>query len=388
MYKRSSKDAPYPTDYLLAKVTPPRVGDQTLSATVNILSALSSEDRTQAFEIVGTHEDVFLMHRAERDDTRFRAMITAHFPAARVDAVRSEDDPLLVRPDEEGFTLTLRVEGAPYLPLRAFDNLDLQADHGADPMAAIIGAHASMDAHERVVSRIVLKPLVRDWSEPYKRLGLGGAGSHNSAKSMEEQREKSEASRSSGDGDGRGMLPVFGGLVLVLTGLFGALAWRKHRGNSGELDDYVDPALVQTRISDLAYQIEISVTVIVKKDLATENNARMRMRGVTQAFKTFDRSLGSRLVVDGDIRPHTGSENFLEFSEPEKKSGWTVLVPSRRRKTLSQRHRVARGRLDVAPADEARQVDCSGEELFSRPGSPSGDEEYRRGVCGRFHHRI
>ena len=308
MYKRTSKGPPYRKRYLLAKVTPPRVGDQTLSAMVNLLSALSSEGSIQSLEIVGTHEDVFLMHRAERDDTRFRAMMTAHVPAARVDAVRSEDDPLLVRPDEEGFTLTLRVEGAPYLPLRAFDNLDLQADHGADPMAAIIGAHASMDAHERVVSRIVLKPLDRDWSEPYKRLGLGGAGSHNFEKSMEEQREKSEASRSSGDGDGRGMLPAFGALV-----------WWKRRGTSSELDDYVDPALVQTRIGDMAYQIEIDVTVIVKKDMGSQNSARMRMRGVIQAFKIFDRSLGSRLVVDGDIRPHTGSENFLEFSEPEKK---------------------------------------------------------------------
>ena len=117
------------------------------------------------------------------------------------------------------------------------------------------------------------------------------------------------------------MLPVFGGLVLVLTGLFGTLVWWKRRGTSGELDDYVDPALVQTRIGDMAYQIEIDVTVIVKKDMGSQNSARMRMRGVIQAFKIFDRSLGSRLVVDGDIRPHTGSENFLEFSEPEKKKG-------------------------------------------------------------------
>ena len=184
-------------------------------------------------------------------------------------------------------------------------------------------------------------------------------------KSMEEQREKSEASRSSGDGDGRGMLPVFGGLVLVLTGLLGALVWWKRRGTSGELDDYVDPALVQTRIGDMAYQIEIDVTVIVKKDMGSQNSARMRMRGVIQAFKIFDRSLGSRLVVDGDIRPHTGTEDFLEFTKPEKKSGFFSFL--NKEKDAESVIGLRRGRLDVAPADEARQVDCSGEEPFSRP---------------------
>ena len=82
-------------DYSLAKIIPPRVGEKTLSATENLISAVSSEDDVLSFEMVGTHNGVTLMHRAERDDALFRTMMTAHFPSAIVEAVPSDADPLV-----------------------------------------------------------------------------------------------------------------------------------------------------------------------------------------------------------------------------------------------------------------------------------------------------
>ena len=348
---QTSHAPPDRRDYSLAKIIPPRVGEKTLSATENLISAVSSEDDVLSFEMVGTHNGVTLMHRAERDDALFRTMMTAHFPSAIVEAVPSDADPLMPGPDEDAWTCTLKVEGAPYLPLRIFSNLDVQADHGADPMAAVIGAHANFDAHERVVSRLILRPLAHDWSEPYKRLGLGGAGSHNAAQSIEEQRSKSTAPSkpSSSDDDGKNGLSVFGGLAIVglvgfmvakwfqglptnsqvgagvvmallfVASLIGAFFWWRSRTKPKLVDDYVNPTLAMSRINDLAYQIEINVTVLIKKDLGTENNARSRMRSIIQAFKHFDHPEGSRLVVDGDLRPHTGAEDFLEFTKPEEK---------------------------------------------------------------------
>ena len=148
-------------EYTVAKIIPPRVGEKTLSATENLISSVSSEDNVLSFEMVGTHNGVALMHRAERDDALFRTMMTAHFPSAIVEAVPPDADPLVPGPDEDAWTCTLKVDGAPYLPLRIFSNLDVQADHGADPMAAVIGAHANFDAHERVVSRFDIKNLWR-----------------------------------------------------------------------------------------------------------------------------------------------------------------------------------------------------------------------------------
>ena len=83
-----------------------------------------------------------------------------------------DDDPLIPGPDEDAWTQTLRVEGEPYLPLHTVKTDDLQAAHGADPMVAVVGAHSGLDSHERVVSRLVLKPLPDDWSEKYKPLGF------------------------------------------------------------------------------------------------------------------------------------------------------------------------------------------------------------------------
>ena len=338
-------------EYTVAKIIPPRVGEKTLSATENLISAVSSEDNVLSFEMVGTHNGVALMHRAERDDALFRTMMTAHFPSAIVEAVPPDADPLVPGPDEDAWTCTLKVDGAPYLPLRIFSNLDVQADHGADPMAAVIGAHANFDAHERVVSRLILKPLAHDWSEPYKRLGLGGAGSHNAAQSIEEQRSKSSSSpkSSSSDSESNNGLSVLGGLAIVglvgfmvakwfqglptssqvgagavmallfVASLFGAFFWWRSRSKPKLVDDYVNPTLAMSRINDLAYEIEIKVTVLIKRDLGTENNARARMRSIIQAFKHFDHPEGSRLVVDGDIRPHTGTEDFLEFTKAEEK---------------------------------------------------------------------
>ena len=173
----------------------------------------------------------------------------------------------------------------------------MQADHGADPMAAVIGAHANFDAHERVVSRLILRPLAHDWSEPYKRLGLGGAGSHNAAQSIEEQRSKSTgpSKPSSSDDDGNNGLSVFGGLAIVglvgfmvakwfqglptnsqvvagvvmallfVASLIGAFFWWRSRSKPKLVDDYVNPTLAMSRINDLAYQIEINVTVLIKR---------------------------------------------------------------------------------------------------------------------------
>ena len=71
----------------------------------------------------------------------------------------------------------------------------------------------------------------------------------------------------------------------------------------------------------MAFQLEIQITVLIDRHLGTENNARARMCSVIRAFKHFDNPGGSRIVVDGEIRPHTGCEDLLAFAEPEKSPG-------------------------------------------------------------------
>ena len=80
--------------------------------------------------------------------------------------------------------------------------------------------------------------------------------------------------------------------LLFVASLFGTFFWWRSRSKPKLVDDYVNPTLAMSRINDLAYEIEIKVTVLIKRDLGTENNARARMRSIIQAFKHFDHPEG------------------------------------------------------------------------------------------------
>ena len=257
--------------HTLASIIPPRVGGMTLASTENFLSATSHEGRVRSLEIVGTGRDVTFMHRAASDDLLFRSMAEAHFPSAIVEAVPPEHDPLIPGPSEDAWTCTLTVEGEPYLPLRSYQSGDFRADHGADPMAAVIGAHTSLASHERMVTQILLDPLPADWSQKYRLLGFGGPGSHNHARAIE-----------------------------------------------GRVGDYVNPELVRARIDDHAYRVEIRVTVLADRRRGSEERAQALLRPVIDAFRGFNHLQGSRIVA-GEMRPHTGREDLLNFTEPERR---------------------------------------------------------------------
>ena len=338
--------------YTLAKVVAPRVGDKTLAATGNLISAVSREGDILSLEMVGTEDGVSLMHRADRDDPLFKRMAQAHFPAAVIEEAPPDDDPLIPGPDEDAWTQTLRVEGEPYLPLHTVKADDLQAAHGADPMVAVVGAHSGLDAHERVVSRLVLKPLPDDWSEKYKPLGFGGAGSHNATLSIEEQREKnrSRSPREDSDDSGTRGMNFFGRLAVVallvgfliyrwISGLSpaqqsGAIAllitllvvvgagavvwWRRRREET--VDDYVNPDLVRQRIEAPAYEVEIQITYLANRHVSWEGHARLKLDSVVQAFRHYNHPQGSRLVA-GEIRRHTAGQSLMSFAEPEPEPG-------------------------------------------------------------------
>lgn len=245
-------------------------------------------------------------------------------------------DPMNVSDDEEAWTCTLKVEGEPYLPLRAYNN-EVQLDHGADPMAAVIGAHANLNEEERVISRLVLKPLPRDWSEPYKRLALGGAGSHNQQQSIEEQCEKSKANQTDVKDDTDKNLPVIGLIAIIAVGVILGYRWFQNltelaqimirvggtviggallvglvmfflRRKGPKEPDYFNPSLVSNRIDNLAYEAEVQITVVIARRVTRTAQSMGRasgiMRGLVQAYKHFDHPEGSNTRGGRNTAPH------------------------------------------------------------------------------------
>src|SRR5205085_9636453 len=81
-----------------------------------------------------------------------------------------------VGPDQQVRAATLRLQAGDHLPLRTFDDRELDS-HGdsvqVDPLLGILGALADLPKGWRALCQlIVLAPAPHDWARPYQRLAL------------------------------------------------------------------------------------------------------------------------------------------------------------------------------------------------------------------------
>src|SRR6266852_4932397 len=85
-------------------------------------------------------------------------------------------DPAQVGPDEQVAVVTLQLRAGDHLPLRTFDDRELDSGgDGAqvDPLLAILGALADLPKGWRALTQIiVLAPAPQDWAHAYQRLAL------------------------------------------------------------------------------------------------------------------------------------------------------------------------------------------------------------------------
>ena len=63
--------------------------------------------------------------------------------------------------------MDLRLQGPEYLPLRTFDD-DVLLEQGSDPLIPVIGSLSGLKPGERLVARIKLSSLGRDWSTQHQ----------------------------------------------------------------------------------------------------------------------------------------------------------------------------------------------------------------------------
>src|SRR6266849_5616359 len=85
-------------------------------------------------------------------------------------------DPVQVAPNERVAAATLRLRAGEHLPLRTFDDRELDA-HGAsgqsDPLLGILGALADLPTGWRALCQlIVLGPAPHNWARAFQRLAL------------------------------------------------------------------------------------------------------------------------------------------------------------------------------------------------------------------------
>ena len=114
----------------LLAVTPPRTGTRTMLGVENMLGSIAVPEPF-SLEIAGDSAGVILMARCN-EGSYVRQQLGAHYPQALVDDVPPEEDPLRLSEGEQAWSLSLRLRGPEYLPLRTFRDDDL-LDAGRTP---------------------------------------------------------------------------------------------------------------------------------------------------------------------------------------------------------------------------------------------------------------
>ena len=313
LFGRDAKTPP-----VLLAITPPRTGERTMLGVENALGSIAVPEPF-SLEIAGDADGVSLMARC-RDRAVVRQQLSIHYPQARVREVPEEEDPLCLATGEQAWSMTLSAGGPEYVPLRTFRDRDI-LDPGSDPLLAPIGAVSALQEGERVVSRLMLRSLGPDWSQPYQAKAL--------SKPLAEPRDPSYTYQTKPlqtDGvtmavlgtaalvalrgylwwrDGEILKAVLLGLgVGAAVTLFGWGYWRWKRLRSR----VHDPLMIQEKVSRIAFDAQLEVVAILPQQ-GTRERAEELLSAVASAYRHYDNPAGARFRV-GKVRPVVPSANL------------------------------------------------------------------------------
>ncbi len=298
------------TPPVLLAVTPPRTGERTLLGVENLLQSIAAPEPF-SLELAGHAGGVSLLARCAADDV-VRAQIGAHYPQARVRQLAAADDPLRLAEGEQAWSIRLWPSGPAYAPLRTFRDRDL-LDPGSDPLLALVGALGRVEAGERLVARLKLRPLGPQWSQPYLAAAFEPPAQPHPAPSAAGQ-----AGTGGPDplavtvlavavlGLGLGYTWIRDGEIEKAAGLCAAAlvaliggGWLKARWNRSR-QRVLDPQLVREKIAQAACQAEVEVTALVPAD-AGRDRASELLDPVAAAYRRYDHPAGARFKI-GPLR--------------------------------------------------------------------------------------
>jgi hypothetical protein len=265
-----------------------------------------------ALEIVGDADQRRFLVRCSSASGLRRAgsQLGAAYPQAVLRPFQSATfptgDPVQIGPDEQIAAATLRSRAGNHLPLRTFDDRELDA-HGdsvqSDPLLGILSALADLPRGWRALCQlVVLAPAPRDWARAYQRLAL--------ERPLEQERRVDTgpsplgplvllglialyaAGSSANDAWVRGdwllLLELLIGAVALIVASIAILRWLRRR-------ELVDPRLVQTKLSRDACLVEVRLAVIAPS-FADADALGDRLDRLVAAYRPFALATGNSLV--------------------------------------------------------------------------------------------
>ena len=288
----------------LMSITPPRSGERTMVGVENLLNSIAVPEPF-SLEIAGDSGGVSLLARC-RDGAFVRQQVGGRYPQARVNEVSPEDDPLRLSEGEQAWSMSLRLKGPEYLPLRPVRDDDL-LDPGSDPLISVISSLSDLEEGERVVTRLRLLSLGSDWSRSYQEKAyarpLPPAEAHPSHTDARINRNSMTHLAILGVF----ALPALQGYLWVqrgetwkaallglgvvsLAALAGWAWWRIKQWRSG--GKHQDPLMIQEKVSRIAYEAQLEVTAILSEH-GTEARAKELLRNVASAYGHYNNPAGA-----------------------------------------------------------------------------------------------
>lgn len=316
--KRNNGSVRDASEQLLEVVTP-RTNAALISPAENMCGALTLHTGAPgggpvALEIVADGERSRFLVRTHTaaDQSQLRGQVGAAYPQATLRSLEAATlpmgDPVRVGPHEQIACYTMVLHAGDHLPIRTFQDRDLDSDGGSaqtDPVLGVLGALDDLPAGWRALSQVVLlAPAPANWARAYQRLAL-----QNPVSAERSGRSDSGTSLTS-------VMAIFGLGLAAVVGLNAWSAWQ--RGDWGTvvlttaglvgciglaLAAYLrfgrrelhDPRLVQEKLSREACRAELRLGIIAPSHEAPAA-VRARLERLVAAYRPFALAAGNSLV--------------------------------------------------------------------------------------------
>ena len=292
---------------VLLAVTPPRTGERTMLGVENLLQSIAVPEPF-SLELAGTADGVSLLARC-LDREVVRGQLAAHYPQARIQEVPVDEDPILVHPGEQAWSMTLRASGPEYVPLRTFRDDDL-LDPGSDPLIAIIGALSNLQDGERVLARLLLRSLGPDWSQAHQQKAFKNPGGQRPDPSYTYQTRPLQLDGVTMAVLGAGALAALRGYLWIQDGeiwkaallaagsLLGmsVAGWGWWRWQQARNRVY-DPLIIKEKVGRIAFDGELEIIAVLPEasdPKAGLERAKEVLEPVAAAYRHYDHPVGAR----------------------------------------------------------------------------------------------
>jgi hypothetical protein len=298
-----------PPDVRAVEVVTPRTNAATITAAQHFFAGMTLAEPF-GVEVAGDQSARrFVCRTGSRAvEQQLRGQLTTAYPQAEARPLAEPADPARAEPGERVLACTLELRAAPYLPIRIFDDVELDAGRAtqADPVLGILSALGDLPEGWRALSQLVLHPAPEDWCRDFLRLTV-------------QHPLVAEQTPRHADTSLTGLLLLVGVLLGTLLGYqayawFVANQWLPLAGSLAALGlgglaapwvirrflgrPVYDMALVRDKLSSSAFEAQLRLAVIAP---AAANPAELQARldRLVAAYRPYNVAAGNGFLARG-----------------------------------------------------------------------------------------